>query len=116
MTTKAQAFPNGAPPGARKIANNTWEWMCENGVRNVQLHRTLIFQGTPTGQIRINTGGFETVTTKARLNMLLHPLGYHIWQKNYVWYVESQHLKKSMPIVTKMVDLPQDLIAYHKER
>jgi hypothetical protein len=40
--------------------------------------------------IELNTGGWDTVTTKLRMNQtsIQFNLGYHIFQKNFEWYVK----------------------------
>lgn len=41
--------------------------------------------------ITLNSGGWETVTTKRKMNQLAHQfcLGFGVFQKNYVWYVTT---------------------------
>jgi len=54
---------------ARKIANNTFEFVRpEDGARVIRLHRTNIIQKYRDGRVRLNTGGWQTVTTKNRFN------------------------------------------------
>jgi hypothetical protein len=52
----------------------------------VLLHGNLIaeFYG---GTLRIFDGGWQSKTTKGRLNAILQPLGWGIFQKDYEWFV-----------------------------
>jgi hypothetical protein len=69
---------------AHKIAHNTFERM-EGDTRIIRLHNTDIvsFSG---GDITLDSGGWQSVTTKGRMNEYL-PSRYSIYQKNYVWTV-----------------------------
>lgn len=62
--------------------------MCNGTIAAVYLHENLIalyFYTTCT--LRLSSAGWQTVTTKSRLNALLGWLnGEHIYQRNYVWY------------------------------
>ena len=42
------------------------------------------------GHIKLDTGGWSTVTTKLRMNQASNQynLGYKVFQKNYDWFVE----------------------------
>jgi len=41
-------------------------------------------------QIRLDTGGWCTATTKKRMNQAAQQLdlGYHVYQRDYVWYCD----------------------------
>jgi len=52
------------------------------------------------GMITLNTGGWFTQTTKARMNQVseVFNLGYRVFQKNYKWYVElDKYTTKYIP-------------------
>lgn len=68
----------------RKLGNNTYAHRV-NGAIAIQLHSTDILTYYPDGRIVANSGGWKTVTTKARLNEFL-PHGYQISQERGVWY------------------------------
>ena len=51
-------------------------------------HETEILTKLPGGRIRLNSGGFETPTTKKRINSFL-PLGWQVIQRNFKWYVRT---------------------------
>lgn len=71
---------------ARKIANNTLEVLDDNGdVEAIRLHDTNILT-YDVDHVTLNSGGWQTVTTKARLNQYL-PDGVRIEQKDFEWFV-----------------------------
>lgn len=70
----------------KKVANNTYLKRYEDGVIALRLHQTDIIQYKPNGTIILNSGGWKTVTTKARMNEYL-PRQYGILQEKGVWYV-----------------------------
>lgn len=41
-------------------------------------------------EIIVRSGGWQTVTTKDRLNQLLSDYGHGIYQKDYAWFVVSR--------------------------
>ena len=74
----------------KPIANNTRLFNRENTIDDyfeVQLHGNTIAH-IRRDRITIFDGGWQTVTTKARLNWLLNGMA-RVFQKDYVWYVES---------------------------
>lgn len=77
---------------SRKVGNNTY-LVRNSGVPgdsiHLKLHNTYIMTWYADGRIELNTGGWRTVTTKARINE--HLSGYSLSQDRGVWYL-SQHL------------------------
>jgi hypothetical protein len=67
------------------IDNNTVEYIREDGTTVIRLHLTDIVQFLPSGHIVLNSGGWRTPTTKARMND--HLSHWHIWQERGVWFV-----------------------------
>lgn len=59
---------------------------------HLYLHGSCIATRTPwNGDICINNQGYQTVTTKERLNGLLYALGLApIYQKNFKWYRDDE--------------------------
>ena len=56
----------------------------------VVLHRTAIaVYDHNTNALKLNTGGWQTVTTKSRLNAILQGLitGAYVYQKNFDWFL-----------------------------
>jgi len=72
---------------SKKVANNTYLKRYDDGTIAVRLHQTDIIQYKPNGTIILNSGGWKTVTTKARMNEFL-PNPYGILQEKGVWYVQ----------------------------
>ena len=54
---------------ARKVANNTWFARLKNGVNIYKFHDTEIIRVLPTGHIHLNHGGWQSSTTKNRMNV-----------------------------------------------
>jgi hypothetical protein len=69
----------------RKLANNTYAERRGEGKIAIRLHATDIMTFHANGFIGINSGGWRTVTTKARINDYL-PNGYRISQERSIWY------------------------------
>jgi hypothetical protein len=69
---------------SRKIANNTYLKALEGGAIALRLHETNILTFTPDKKTVYNSGGWRTVTTKARMNEY-GPLS--IRQEKGVWYI-----------------------------
>lgn len=70
----------------RKLGNNTYAQRDErDGSIAIWLHSTPILTFNPAGEVIAKTGGWKTVTTKARLNEFL-PHGFRISQARGVWY------------------------------
>jgi hypothetical protein len=74
--------------GRGKLANNTYLVRGENNSYCVRLHSTNIVCFYPDGAIELNSGGHQTVTTKARMNEVLPP-GWGVSQKNFEWTVHT---------------------------
>lgn len=78
----ANAMLTGRCKERRKIGNNTY--LIRRGKEiAIRLHQTDIITLTDENEIIVNTGGWHTVTTKARLNEYL-PIG--IYQKSGEWF------------------------------
>lgn len=72
----------------RKISkNNTKVFTDTDGSKCVKLHSTVIFRQLPDGTIVLDTGGWKTVTTKARMNQAFNEFGlpYGVSQKDGEW-------------------------------
>jgi len=61
-----------------------------DGVSEVRLHNNLIARVGDTW-LEIFDGGWQTVTTKSRLNAILrvHGAGEHVFQKDWHWFVST---------------------------
>lgn len=71
----------------RTIANNTRLRRLASGRVAVVLHSTEVVTFTPEGTIILNSGGYRSVTTKARMNACLRTTGYGVSQQKWGWYV-----------------------------
>ncbi len=76
---------------ARKLAHNTTLLVdldvTEEAIY-IQYHNTEIITFYSDGSVRLNSGGWETSTTKARFNAFL-PKGITVFQNATHWYVET---------------------------
>lgn len=69
---------------SRKVQNNTYLEGRINGDIAVRLHYTHVVRYRSNGEIILDSGGWQTVTTKARMNTWA-PV--RVMQRNYVWSV-----------------------------
>lgn len=70
----------------KKVGNNTYLVRGENEV-GVRLHSTIVVTIHADGTYTLNSGGWRTVTTKARMNEFC-PV--RVSQKNYDWFVGGE--------------------------
>ena len=70
---------------ARKLENNTYEVTYKDGCRAIRLHRTDIVTFRPDGKFAINSGGWQTRTTKHRINKYCRTI--QVWASKKKWYV-----------------------------
>jgi len=71
----------------RKLTHNTYRETDSDGHPCVRFHSTIIITQLSLNSYRLNTGGWETSTTKQRLNALLHGTGINVWQEKFVWWI-----------------------------
>lgn len=90
--------------GRGKIGNNTYIVQDGTGGYAVVLHRTPIVTYRQGGDIVLNSGGYRTATTKARMNEVLPP-DIRIYQEKYDWFVSAPGLAhgESIPFFDNMV-------------
>jgi hypothetical protein len=72
---------------ARKIGNNTLRYQLTDGSWCIQLHDTVIVRQYPDGDVELNSGGWQTVTTKSRMNEYMDIPGMSVWQTKGQWFV-----------------------------
>lgn len=94
LRTRAAELVPGMTTG-RRIDHNTFEAVDAEGVRHVILHSTKILTLFPDGSFIVDTGGFNTHTTRARLNSFL-PAGWGVHTERgdiYLtrWLSDGQH-------------------------
>lgn len=67
--------------------------VCTNGLISVVYHNTLVVEADKNrGIIKLDTGGWKTPSTKARMNQASNQfgLGYQVYQKDHEWFVDYQ--------------------------
>jgi|TARA_R110002096_G_C14546497_1_gene718853 hypothetical protein len=90
MTTKVESLKSVRCEVMRskKIGNNTFEVVYTDGSRAIRLHKTDIVTFID-GVIILDTNGWETVTTKARMNDYIPTSLAHVYQSKHIWYVTT---------------------------
>ena len=72
----------------RKIGNNTIGVIHDDGSVGIILHATEVVRIHADGRYTLNTGGWQTVTTKARINQY-SPV--RVYARDFIWYVHPAH-------------------------
>lgn len=85
--TKADSMLQGRNHSSRKIGNNTYLIRHDSFIA-IKLHNTEIIKYYPDNRIILDTEGWTTVTTKARMNEYLDKVS--IWQERSVWYISNR--------------------------
>ena len=82
----------------------------EDGVSTVYLHGNLIAE-VDDESIKLYDGGWQTTTTKSRLNALLSEYGYtcgtkreYVFQKQFEWFINYFNIKSNQIEVVPFVD------------
>jgi len=74
---------------SRKLAHNTLVHRDRPGdAIRVRYHNTDVVTYHLGGSIELNSGGYQTVTTKQRMNQLLPP-GHGVYQHRHEWFVQT---------------------------
>jgi hypothetical protein len=60
-----------------------------SGVLSVVYHSTEVVRVNPDGSVVLDSGGWRSFTTKARMNQAAtqYGLGYRVYQKAFDWFV-----------------------------
>lgn len=82
--TYAEAHRLWTETRKRKLGNNTYLVRIAGGY-GIRLHSTIVVFFRPDYTV-LNSGGWRTVTTKARMNEFS---GFSVYQEKFVWYVEA---------------------------
>lgn len=82
----------------RKIGNNTRGYIEYDGSVSIELHSTKVVVLYPNGLVKLQTGGWQTITTKDRINQY-SPV--KVYQRNYEWFVKING--KEYPFIENMV-------------
>lgn len=81
---KADGLLQGRCKFRRKVANNTYLERRDHGI-GLLLHSTDVVTFYPNGDMKLDSGGWRTVTTKDRINQALS--GWRLWQENGQWTI-----------------------------
>jgi len=92
------------PSAGKPIENNTRLYMRGKNIA-IQLHGTDVVTFAPSGAVTLNSGGWKTVTTKARMNEWAP---FQVWSDRGTWYVGSGILngKPRVPFADGMTIYP----------
>lgn len=69
----------------RKVGNNTYAEILHDGSVGITLHSTCVVRIYEDGTYRLSNGGWQTPTTKDRINQYSP---YKVRQRNHTWYVQ----------------------------
>lgn len=82
----------------RKVGNNTYAEILPNGSVGILLHSTYVVKINPDNTYTLNSGGWQTLTTKDRINQYSPK---RIYQRNFDWFVKIND--KEYPFIDGMV-------------
>jgi hypothetical protein len=76
-------------PRMNKIGSTATNVSQRDGVLTVRYHSTDVVTVHGNGLVTLNSGGYHTYTTKARMNQASQQfgLGFTVFQKDYDWFV-----------------------------
>ena len=91
-TKKEMLMGLGAITESRLLKGNTvvYRNIFDDNVY-IRFHKTDILKFDGDGNVTLNSGGYHTTTTKARLNEFQSVV--HIYQEDYTWYVRLRNGK-----------------------
>lgn len=82
----------------RKVGNNTYAEILHDNSVGIMLHSTYVVKIHEDNTYTLQTGGWQTVTTKDRINQY-SPV--RVYQRNYEWFVKINN--KEYPFMEGMV-------------
>ena len=82
----------------RKVGNNTYAEILSDGSVGIMLHSTYVVKIHEDNTYTLNSGGWQTLTTKDRINQYSPK---YVYQKNFEWFVKIND--KSYPFIDGMV-------------
>lgn len=85
------------PTKAKLAARNTLDYTLRDGNRKIRLHDTDILTIYPSGDFVVFTGGWNTVTTRARLNDFL-PSGYRVSQSHGIAHLNGVPFRNAVSV------------------
>jgi hypothetical protein len=69
---------------SRKVGNNTYLERLDDETIGLRLHSTYVVKFHANGHVTLDSGGWQTVTTKERMNWVD---GIRVYSDKHVWYV-----------------------------
>jgi hypothetical protein len=82
----------------RKVGNNTYAEILHDGSVGIMLHSTYVVKIHPDNTHTLNSGGWQTLTTKDRINQY-SPI--RVYQRKFEWFVTINN--KEYPFMDGMV-------------
>lgn len=85
-------------------ARSTTLYKGEDGFTTLVYHSTEVVKFSDE-KIILNTGGWKTATTKARMNAMAHAfdLGFSVFQKDWNWFIKFKG--KTIPFASQIMEL-----------
>ena len=88
----------GRSKNRKKVGNNTYAERNSDGSIGIRLHNTQVVVFYANGNVKLYTGGWHTVTTKARINEFV-PKPWGVSQRKLEWYVVNVHTGENFKFV-----------------
>lgn len=82
----------------RKVGNNTYAEILTDGSVGIMLHSTYVVKIHPDNTYTLNSGGWQTLTTKDRINQY-NPR--RVYQRDFTWYIKIND--KEYPFIDGMM-------------
>jgi hypothetical protein len=90
--------------GERKVGNNTYAYILLDGSVAIELHGTKVVIIHPDDTYTLNSGGWQTSTTKDRINQY-SPM--KVYQKKHVWYLDNgTEFEDGMIVTSEFLVIP----------
>jgi hypothetical protein len=93
-------------------SNNTKVITQDDGTVVVRLHRTDVVTLFTDGTVVLNTGGWDTVTTRARMNQAANQLGLHyrVFREKYQLFVRVN--RQTLPFESSITFTPTEPLSW----
>jgi hypothetical protein len=78
-------------PSKSKLANNTYLIKHEDGSYGIKLHKTEVVVFEPSGKIILNSGGWDTLTTRARITDYSPFRAWRHYGRTFIWHPSRGH-------------------------
>jgi len=93
---------------SRVSTNNTKVFTDLDGSLCVMLHNTIVWRRKLDGTVILDTGGWRTVTTKARMNQAFNQFGpsYAVGQNKGEWSVRNWETGVEIPFDDRTLEIP----------